>query len=99
MVFKDGCALDLAVPLWRIAHLGTALGGGVGLGWGSLPSLMDILSARLCPVRLAGLPWPWATRQWYAQTIVGTSTASADGAVWWFPTLSALVATRHYGWW
>src|SRR5215467_11446656 len=35
VVFKDGCTLDLAVPLWRIAYLGTGHWGRAGMGWES----------------------------------------------------------------
>ena len=99
MVFKNGCALDLAVPIRRMACLGTGHWGCGGVGRESLPPLMGMLSACLRPDRVGRHAWPWVARQWCAQTVVGTSTAGAGGSVWWFPALSALVATRPYWRW
>src|SRR2546425_11470190 len=79
-----------------MAYLGTGHWGRAGMGRESPSSLMDMLSARLCPDRLGRHAWSWVARQWRAQTVVGTSTSGAGGSVWWCPTLSALVATRTY---
>ena len=47
------------------------------MGRESTPSLLGMLSARLCPDRTGRHAWPWIARQWHTQTVVGTSTPGA----------------------
>src|SRR5207302_290153 len=82
-----------------MAYLGIGYWGCAGVGRQSPPALMGMLSVRLCPDRLGRHAWSWVARQWRTQTVVGTSTSGAGGSVWWFPTLSALVATWTYRRW
>src|SRR5713101_6909064 len=99
MVFKDGCALDLAQPLWRVSGLAACRRGCCGVVWEPAPSGVGALSSRLCAVHTGSSSWSWVTRQWDSQTIVGTPTSVSSRALRWFTALSVLVATRESWWW